>query len=89
MTENIVQALDRQHVIEANMRTEDRCRRELGLDIRLAMQVHDENVYVVPWGSLSTVKAIALEEMCRSPVWAPDIPLAAEAHIGRNYGELK
>lgn len=87
LTENIVQALDRQHVVEANMRIEDRCAK-LGLDIRLAMQVHDENVYVVPDNCLQLVKQIGLEEMCRPPKWAPDIPLAAEAKTGVTYGEL-
>lgn len=88
MTENIVQALDRQHVIEANMRIEDRCARE-GVDVRLAMQVHDENIYVVPDNCLQLVTMIGLEEMCRPPVWAPTIPLAAEAKCGQSYGELE
>jgi DNA polymerase len=82
LIENIVQALDRQHVIEANMRIENRT------GIKLAMQVHDENVYVVNCAQLEEVKQIALEEMSRSPSWAPDIPLAAEAKTGDNYGEL-
>jgi len=88
LTENIVQALDWIHVIEANMRIEDRCARQ-GLDIRLALQVHDANAYVVPLDCLQLVKEIALEEMCRSPKWAPDIPLAAEAKYGQSYGGLE
>jgi DNA polymerase len=88
LIENIVQALDRQHVIEANMRIENRCR-VLGWDIRLAMQVHDENVYVVPEDKLDPVKQICLEEMCRPPKWASDLPLAAEVKIGNSFGELE
>lgn len=87
VTENIVQALDRQHVAEANMRIEDRCA-ELGMDVRLAMQVHDENIYVVPDNCVQLVTQIALEEMCRPPKWAPTIPLAAEAKCGVSYGAL-
>lgn len=88
VTENIVQALDRQHVFEANMRIEDRCASH-GLDIRLAMQVHDANAYVVPLNCLQLVTQIALEEMCRPPTWAPDLPLAAEAKCGQTYGVMK
>lgn len=88
MTENIVQALDRQHVIEANMRTEDRCA-ALGLDVRLAMQEHDANVYVVEDNCLQLVSQIVHEEMVRPPKWAPDIPLAAEVKTGPTYGALE
>jgi len=89
LIENVVQSLDHICVAEANIRTETRCRKELGLDIRLAMQVHDENVYAVPKDKLDPVKQIALEEMSRSPVWGPDLPLAAEAKVGQNFGELQ
>lgn len=87
--ENIVQALDRQHVLEAALRTEYYCEKEGIPGMTIAMQVHDENVYVVHEDQLSIVKEIALREMARSPTWALDIPFAAEAKVGYNYGELE
>jgi DNA polymerase len=95
-TENIVQALDRQHVFEAALRIEDRCL-AIGIpDGRMIMQEHDANVYCVRKEYAETVKQIALEEMSRTPVWAMPsqdypiaLPLAAEAKMGANYGELE
>ena len=95
--ENIVQHLDRQAVFEAALRTEDRCLKELDLpDVRIALQVHDENVMVIEEKWVDAVKKIALEEMSRTPEWAMPsedypfaLPLAAEAKIGPNYGELE
>lgn len=95
-TENIVQALDRQHVFEAALRTEERCAK-IGIpNVRICLQVHDENVYCIRKEHLEIVRAIALEEMSRTPEWAKaskdypfELPLAAEAKVGPNYGELE
>lgn len=94
--ENIVQSLDRQHVLEAALRVEDRCIK-LGIpDGRIVMQEHDANVYCVRKEYAETVKQIALEEMSRTPEWGLAskeysfaLPLAAEAKMGYNYGELE
>lgn len=90
LLENVVQALDRQHVIESALRMEKRAR-AIGLaeDGRIVANIHDENVYVVADENLSTLRSIALEEMERSPWWAPDIPLKAEAKVGQNFGEME
>jgi DNA polymerase len=94
--ENIVQYLDRQHVFEAALRTEERCAK-IGIpNVRICLQVHDENVYCIRKEHLDVVRQIALEEMSRTPQWGLpskdypfELPLAAEAKIGANYGELE
>jgi DNA polymerase III epsilon subunit-like protein len=81
LLENIVQALARIVTMDAGLRIQKRT--------GLAMQVHDELVYVVPDEQVAEFKAILLEEMRRRPVWAPDLPLEAEVGEGRSYGEAK
>jgi len=88
MLENIVQGLDRVHVMEAALRIQVRSY-ELGLNLPLAHQVHDELVYVVPAEREVEVRALCLEEMERRPSWGPDLPLAAEAGAGPSYGEIR
>jgi hypothetical protein len=81
LLENIVQALARIHTMDAMARIQKR--------IPLALQVHDELVYVVPTELVSLTKRLLLEEMAHPPAWAPDLPLAAEADAGPSYGEAK
>ena len=84
--ENITQALARIVVMDAAIRL----RSILAIyDVQLALQVHDELVYVVPEDVANLCKQLALEEMCRPPAWAPDLPLAAEADVGPSYGDAK
>jgi len=98
--ENIVQSLDRICVIDAAVRVRARFRSanfinqalhaEWVMDgLRLAHQVHDENVYVVPLEAVEEAKAIVLEEMRRRPAWGPDLPLDAEAGVGPTFGDAK
>jgi DNA polymerase len=89
MLENMVQWLDRMHVMDAAIRIRRRARADLGMDLKLAHQVHDELVYVVPEAQVEDVKRIALEEMRRPSVWGVGLPLNAEAGSGNNYGEAK
>lgn len=84
--ENIVQALDRVCVMDAALRVKARTH---NMGIRLAHQVHDEIIYIVPTSLAEEIKCIVLEEMARRPTWAPDLPLAAEAGIGSNYADAK
>jgi len=84
--ENITQALARIVVMDAALRLRKRFK---GLGVQLALQVHDELVYVVPSDHAGLCMRVALEEMGRRPSWAPDLPLAAEAGIGISYGEAK
>lgn len=88
MLENIIQALARICVMDAALRVRKRFAL-LGDDLDLAMQVHDELVYVVPRVLADPCKQIVLEEMGRRPSWASSLPLAAEADVGSNYGEAK
>jgi DNA polymerase len=81
LLENIVQALARIITMEAALRIQRR--------MPLGMQVHDELVYGVKTELIEEFKAIALEEMRRRPIWAPTLPLEAEAGVGTSYGEAK
>lgn len=54
-----------------------------------AIQVHDELVYVIPDPAVAEFKEAAIVEMSRSPWWAPNAPLAAEAGVGQSYGNAK
>jgi len=86
LLENISQSLARIVIMDAAIRIRRRLDK---YSIRLALQVHDELVYVVPEKVAPVVRQIVLEEMNRRPVWGPDLPLASEAGIGPNYGEAK
>ena len=86
LLENISQSLARIVIMDAAIRIRRRLDK---YGIRLALQVHDELVYVVPEKVAPLVKQIVLEEMNRRPVWGLDLPLASEAGIGPNYGEAK
>lgn len=88
MTENIVQALARICVMDAAIRIRKRLN-SLTDDIWLNLQVHDELVYIVPDDLTAVMKAIVLEEMRVRPSWAPELPLDAEAGVGKSYGEAK
>lgn len=80
LTENIVQALARQVIAEQMLAICSRLPKA-----RIAMTTHDEVVLVVPKAraaaNLKTVKQI----MTTPPAWAPDLPLAVDAHISERY----
>jgi hypothetical protein len=86
LLENIVQALARIVVMDAAVRLRPKLAR---LDIQLALQVHDELVYVVPDDLTHIVQKLLLDEMRIPPVWALDLPLDAEADCGPSYGDAK
>ena len=79
--ENIVQALARIHTMDAALRIQQY--------LKLAMQVHDELVYVVPDQQVAQVKQLLREEMCSPPIWAPELPLAVDIGEGKTYGDAK
>lgn len=83
LLENIVQALNRCAVMEAAIRIENRLN---PYGISLALQVHDALCYVVPKRLQEFVTQVLNEEMFRRPSWAPQLPLAAEVHVGPSYG---
>ena len=83
--ENIVQALARIQVMDAAIRMK-RALARLG-EIRLALQVHDELVYIVPDDLVKIVEQMLLKELRWRPSWAPQLPLDAEVGHGQNYVE--
>jgi hypothetical protein len=93
LLENIVQALDRQHTLEAAIRTEKRAAKlssdGLRIDGRIVLNVHDENVHEERDEVIQQLAEIAQEEMCRCSWWAEGLPLAAETKVGKNFGEME
>jgi DNA polymerase I-like protein with 3'-5' exonuclease and polymerase domains len=88
LLENIVQALARIITMDAGIRIQSRS--DAPEPLRLGLQAHDELVYVPRRADHAGVlQGILIEEMTRRPHWAPDLPLAAEADFGSNYGEAK
>ena len=89
VTENVVQHLDRQHVVEAGINTELRAR-EYGIpDPRVLLNVHDENVHCVPDEYAEQMALTALGEMRRNAPWSEGLPLNAEVKMGKNFGEME
>ena len=86
LLENIIQALARIIITDAIVRIRHRLS---GAGVHLALQVHDELVYIVPDHLVLAVKTILTEEMNRRPVWAPDLPLQSECEAGPSYGDCK
>lgn len=86
LLENISQSLARIVIMDAMVRVRRRLEK---FGIEVALQVHDELVYVVPIKAAALVKQIVLEEMNRRPTWGPELPLASEAGIGPSYGDAK
>jgi hypothetical protein len=89
LLENIDQGLDRQHVVEAGLRTEMRARAQGILDPRVLLNIHDENVHCVPDEQAFAMAAIALEEMARNVHWSTGLPLAAEVKLGKNLADME
>jgi hypothetical protein len=88
MLENIDQALDRQHVVEAGLRTEMRAL-AMGIpDPRVLLNIHDENVHCVPDQYAEQLAAIALQEMARNVEWSEGLPLSAEVKLGKNLADM-
>lgn len=86
LLENIVQALARIIVMDAAIRIEDQIN-PFGMSI--ALQVHDALAYVCPDQFVTWLNNILDVEMHRRPLWGPDLPIAAERHVGPSYGECK
>jgi len=89
LQENITQALARIVVMDAALAIEKRFEREFDNPPGLALQVHDELVYIVPDALVDRAVEICGEEMRRPPVWAPNLPLSSECDVGQNYGDAK
>ena len=52
-------------------------------------EVHDEIIVSVDQAEKSNALKLITETMSTPPAWAPDLPVACEAGVGSNYGEVK
>jgi DNA polymerase I-like protein with 3'-5' exonuclease and polymerase domains len=57
--------------------------------MRMALQVHDELVYVVPDAHVDAFKRLVRSEMSTPPSWWPDLHVGVEVGSGDNYGLIK
>lgn len=85
LVENVIQFLAFIHIMDVAKRVHE----DTNGYLWPAHQVHDELVYVVDEQLAEQVGELVVKEMSRSPWWMPAAPLAAEAHIGDSYGDLK
>ena len=83
LLENITQALAC-IVIKTNMLA---VYKELGL--RPALQVHDENDYIVPAIDADRIVTALELIMRRAPIWMPEAPIDVEVHYGETFGDCK
>lgn len=83
MLENITQWLAKCIVMDAAIRLNRLFK------FRMALQAHDELVFVVKKDTVPHAKQIIKLEMERRPQWAPDLPLEVEVNSGRTYGDAK
>lgn len=76
LVENVIQALARVYIAEKmNAITSQ--------GIKIALMTHDDLVIVAKRDIASDMFRWLQELMCHPPVWASDIPLGSEGHIGR------
>lgn len=85
--ENIIQALCRIIVMDVALRVKKPF--EKLFQSRLAMQSHDELMYVCRDKYAPELQGVLVEEMRKPPLWWPNIPLDVECHIGKCYGKVK
>jgi len=80
LTENIVQALSRDTLVEAMKRVEQ-------AKFPIVLHVHDEIMAEVPlsWGQSEEKVAEFERLMTQVPTWAPGCPIKAESWIGGRY----
>lgn len=78
LTENITQAMARDVFMEAVARM----RRQ---NVEVILRVHDEVVAVARESEAEATKTLIETALSTPPEWAPNLPLACEAHIVRQY----
>lgn len=74
-------------IIKIAMIRVSRKMKELGLQARLVLQVHDELIIECPDQEADTVMEVITREMEQAATLA--VPLVAEAHKGKNWAEAK
>jgi len=82
MVENIVQALAALVIREQMVAVAK-------TGAKVAFQVHDELVMVVPDNEVTQREAQVVSIMSTPPAWAPDLPVACECAVAENYGDAK
>lgn len=80
LTENVVQAIARDVLMEAAVRLGD-------LGYPTALRVHDELVQPSRIERAGETLAAAIREMSKTPDWAPGLPLGAEGAIQDHYSK--
>lgn len=86
LLENITQALARIITMEAGVRIRNHLAR---LGIQLALQVHDELVFVVKAEHEAVTRKVLEFELKRRPTWLSNLPLDCEVGSGPSYGDAK
>lgn len=92
LVENVVQALARIVVFNQMCKIDQHMRRRDSRDgkrFRTALTVHDEVVVICPDEHAAEVKELMVGIMSTPPAWAPDLPIACEAGVGKSYGNAK
>ncbi len=79
LTNNLVQGTARCIMSEAMVRIAKR--------YQIALSIHDALYIVVPESEAQDALDYLIEEMCKPPLWMPDIPLAAEGGWGRSIAD--
>jgi DNA polymerase len=79
LTNNLVQGTARCIMSEAMVRIAKR--------YQIALSIHDALYIVVPEVEAQDALDYLIEEMCKPPLWMPDIPLAAEGGWGRSIAD--
>jgi DNA polymerase I-like protein with 3'-5' exonuclease and polymerase domains len=51
--------------------------------------VHDEGIFLAPEDEAEKAQQFVYDEMTRIPKWMPGIPLDADVHYGKRYGDIK
>lgn len=79
--ENAVQALARIVVFDQMV--------EISRKYKVVLTVHDEVVACVPEDKAVAAEAYMTAVMSQAPKWAPNLPIACEASVGRTYADCK
>jgi DNA polymerase len=82
LLENIIQSLARVALTTMALRLNRN-------NLRFAMQVHDELVFVVADSQVARATQVIEEEMTREIQWAIGLPLGVDIHHGKTYGDAK
>jgi DNA polymerase len=80
LTENIVQAISRDALVDAILGLEEK-------ELEVVLHVHDEIVVQVLTEQAEQALVTAEQQLSATPDWARGLPLAAEGHVADRYGK--